>query len=700
MRLYPQVALPAEAVEQWNKVLMPQVDNALRSFYRKNAKETVEISLESIGESASRTQPTVLVICTSVNKVRHILRRKLGALFDGPTGFALKVCQGRVVRSRNPGVQRSMAKHEEKVLGAEEVLAVNGEYQDRPQPGASIGAWIGDRHLPPVTFGGLIVVDDKPYGMTVHHMLDDPEQVQRDTRNARQENQRSMADESVMDLAAWYAESQADADSTSSEDFACEFDSESDSALSESAVTTDYESEASDEQEHQEEYTEAGDIPGIEPGCGDGYIVTQPALDDVPDSFYPSEDTMNEDHLSSYTLGDVYASSGIRRKADATGLIHEIDWALFEFNDDRMPDNNDMPNAQQALATDYPKPGLEAIGNPHLVRPMSVAPMSMLPGLEVQCIARTSGLQTGLILPALTSVKIYGRTSPSHTYQVSGAPAVRSELMGGRRRAMANTPNQSNRAVGDSKVPAATSKERRLPLGIPGDSGAWIVDCEQAQLCGHVLAWSQRKRVAYICPMEMLLQDIVETLEASDIRLPGSATIVSSTKLATSKGLRQPARHPVHPLSVSSRTKERASDFLHNRGSRLGDLVRPSDTSKKTGLNASAEEEDSDWEDDRLMGTRTATATRRFDRPLPRYSEHDESPEPSPPDISRESTFGLETEADDNVSVATETEPPLYESKSNDGGRRENRELVNDLKGLKLPGASRIGSNRVVDTVE
>jgi hypothetical protein len=617
-------------VEQWNKVLMPQVDRALRSFYRKNAKETVEISLESIGESPALTQPTVLVICTSVNKVRHILKRKLGALFDGSSEFALKVCSGRVVRSRNLGVQRSMAGE------GEEIGAANGEFQERPLPGASIGAWIGDRHLPPVSFGGLIVVDDKPYGMTVHHMLDDPEQMHKDVEKTPKENERSMAHESVMDLAAWYAESQVDADSSGSEDFACEFDSDSDDAASESAITSDYESEASDDEQEHEEYTEAGDIPGIEPGCGEGYIVTQPALDDVPDGFYPSVETANEDHLSTYTLGDVFASSGIRRKADSSGLVHEIDWALFEFNEDRMPDDNEMPKARSASAASKrsAKPMPRQAGD--ILKPMSVAPASKLPGLEVQCIARTSGLQTGLILPALTSVKIYGRTSPSHTYQVSGAPAIRSQLHA-----------KHGRGIGDTSM-----TERRLPMGIPGDSGAWIVDCDRAQLCGHVLAWSQRKRVAYICPMEMLLQDIADTLGATDISLPGGASVVS-------KGhARKASLHAPKLLALNEESEE------------------------------DSDANDNDWEDERLMGSKPAPpgrGGRRFARPLPRYSEHDESPEPSPPimAVSRESTFV--GEADDNVSVATETEPPTYDAGGEEESSPKKVEGVDrDLKRLRI----------------
>ncbi|KAI8678946.1 hypothetical protein NCS55_00617200 [Fusarium keratoplasticum] len=484
LRLYPHVPLAPEIVERWNKILMPQINHALRHFYRKHP-ESVEISLESVGPSPHKTQPTVLVICTSVGKVRAILKKRIGDLFDETTGFALKVCRGHVMRSRREpySVLRSMARRSAKGAGldAEDADAINPEYQERPGNGASIGAWIGDHHLPPVSLGGLVMVDDKPYGMTVHHMLDDP-----DRDFGASDTTRCSA---LPDL-DWYDQS---GDETSADD--CDgyelSDTESE-AYSESDITSDYDD---DEDEEDDEYNEPGDIPGIEPGCGDGYIVTQPAFDDVEEGFYPDPDTQDEDHLDTFSVGEVYASSGIRRK-EANGLVHEVDWALFEFAHERLPEDNNIPRAQsnsslQNLGRNY-KDGAA------LLRPTTVAPSTSLPGMEVQCMARTSGLQTGKILPALTSVKIYGRVSPSHTYQVTSVEGPEDE-----------------------------THKRGVPLGIPGDSGAWIVDRRHGQLCGHVLAWSQRKRVAYICPMDVLLLDIAETLDAHEVKLPGGEAVVS-----------------------------------------------------------------------------------------------------------------------------------------------------------------------------
>lgn len=487
MRLYPHIPLPQDAVDQWNKILMPKINQALKHFYRKNL-ESVEISLESIGDSPQRTQPTVLVICTSVSKVRAILKKQLG--LDDTGGFGLKVCRGQVLRSRNRVVKRSMHRGTDD----NEICAANTGHQKRPQNGASIGAWIGDRHLPPVSFGGLIMVDDKPYGMTVHHMLDDPDADEDElSGTGNEEVGRSMAgSEAIFDLAAWYAEQyqshDEESESSGTEEYACEFSDTDSEGFTESDITSEASYDDQEEEEYHEE--EPGDIPGIAPGHGQGYIVTQPALDDIPHDLGSSPDTQDENHLHKYALGDVYASSGIRRRGDSHGLTHEIDWALFSFHDKRKPADNAIPLAS---------PRIES------VRPTDVVPSLLLPGLDVQCMARTSGLQTGTILPALTSVKIRGRKTPSHMYQISGTP---------------------------SPQPAETGK-RSLPMGVPGDSGAWIVASHNGDLCGHVLAWSERKRVAYICPMDVLLKDILETLGANELRLPGGGLLFTGDEYRT-----------------------------------------------------------------------------------------------------------------------------------------------------------------------
>lgn len=448
LRTYPAIPISQEHLDFWHTGLMPHINHVLRGFYRKYP-ESIEISLESIGESSATTKPTILVICTSVQKVRSILKKHL--VYDKST-YGLKVCRGKVLRSRNKGARRSMANE-----FSGDVKPANVEHQLQPNNGASIGAVVNLRHLPPVSLGGLVMINDKPYGMTVHHMLDDPEE---EEVEPQEPILRSSAHGEVPDLT--YSESSAYS-SSSDEEFMyqlsdCGSDFGSEAASDSEFNDSDYGDESGGEEE-------PGDIEGIPEGCGEGYFITQPAIDDVDESFYPDEETRNEDHLDTYELGEVYASSGIRRRTEE-GTVHEIDWALFEFKDDRCPEENKINGERfcQQKGGEYPR---------------RVASNRELGNLQVHCMARTSGLQNGRILPGMVIVKIYGRQTPSSSYQVVGK------------------------------------------LGVPGDSGAWVVDNEQGRACGHVLAWSNRKKVAYICPMDILLRDIRETLHARSIHLPG-----------------------------------------------------------------------------------------------------------------------------------------------------------------------------------
>ena len=52
-----------------------------------------------------------------------------------------------------------------------------------------------------------------------------------------------------------------------------------------------------------------------------------------------------------------------------------------------------------------------------------------------------------------------------------------------------------------------------------GDSGAWVLDNATGSVCGHVLAYSSASGIAYIAPMEVLLDDMAATLSAT-ITLP------------------------------------------------------------------------------------------------------------------------------------------------------------------------------------
>jgi hypothetical protein len=455
MRIFRSIKVSQEHLDYWHDVLMQQINHALRGFYRKYP-ESVEISLESIGENPQNTKPTILVVCTSVGRVRSILKRSF--VYDSST-YGLLVCKGRILRSRKDRPKRSMVGEGVSTL----IAPLNKDYQERPLNGASIGAYIDGNPLPPVSFGGVIMIDDKPYGLTVHHMLDDPEDVDDDARDSQPPTLRSS--DHVLRLREGEAGSPYE-ESVDYDDFDCEI---SESGSDTSSIISNYSEDEGQGDDAYGQLTEPGDIEGIPQGCGAGYHVTQPAIDDVDPDIFPSEDAAEEDFLDSFKLGEIYASSGLRRRYEK-GVAHEIDWALFEFEEDRLPPGNHIKDGAKHCRLKSPYP-------------VNIAPWSKLHDLEVHCMARTTGLQTGHILPGMSIVKIFGRQTPSQSYQVSGR------------------------------------------LGMPGDSGAWLIDNKEGRACGHVLAWSSRKKVAYICPMEILLSDIAETLDARTVCFPSAAVV-------------------------------------------------------------------------------------------------------------------------------------------------------------------------------
>ncbi|QSZ31497.1 hypothetical protein DSL72_001064 [Monilinia vaccinii-corymbosi] len=467
LKTFPAIRISQEKINFWHTNIMPHINHALRSFYKKYP-ESIEISLESVGESSTKTKPTILVICTSVNKVRRKLKKSL--VYDKAI-YGLKVCRGRVIRARNDGVKRSMAY-------GNEFEGKNTQHQERPQNGASMGAYINHHHLPPVSFGGLVTVDDKPYGMSVHHMLDDPSDDEEDeptqpTQPILRSSARSQHLE-VPDL----THSDTSYYSSGDEEYAYDFTdySSSSSSFDSHSDSSPYASEDEDDSDGEFPTREPGDIPPIpvSPSNVHKYPVTQPAIDDIDPDFYPDPETRDEDHLDSCLLGNVYTSSGIRR-FDHENIIHEIDWCLFKFEDHRLPDISSMSPTTQ---------------------PTSVVPLADLPDLPVKCTARTSGTQTGRILPAMSILKIFGRKTPSMSWQVAGK------------------------------------------IGVPGDSGAWVLERgddatagpgnHSGRIAGSVLAWSQRKNVGYICPMWISILDMANSLKCERIGLPGVETPIWS----------------------------------------------------------------------------------------------------------------------------------------------------------------------------
>lgn len=487
VRLFPTVQLMKEHYDNWNQCLMPQINHALRRFYRKNINESVEISLESIGETPQKVKPTILVVCTSVGKVKAVLKKHF--TYDSST-YGLIVCRGQMTRSRKKrrDIERSMGHSSAEM----ECDPENSQYQERPLHGASICAFSEGQLLNPCSFGGMITLGDKTLGLTVHHMLDVPSDDEDEGSNNSSESNISSLEhdgyakrvpltaKALHELGHWLRPSD-EYDDTSS---ASSFDSE-------------------------DLYPpEPGDIGRISPEFATSYLVTQPAYDDMPEAFFRNVDDPVNAHLLLNTVGKLYASSGLRRKQCHLGMFHEIDWALFEFIDARKPVGNLVRGSREyCSATKYPT---------------NYVPTHELGGLDVHTMGRTTGLSYGYIPNVIVSVKLKGRLTASHSFQIAH---------GG---------------------------------GMPGDSGAWVFENKEGRACGHILAWSETKQVAYFCPMDVMMEDIArklgddvgfaQPLEEEPARIPRTRPAPEHTeqvnRMLINAGLMRPSKIPTVKLSL------------------------------------------------------------------------------------------------------------------------------------------------------
>ncbi|KAH6643753.1 hypothetical protein C7974DRAFT_4693 [Boeremia exigua] len=508
LRLHP-VMFTTTIVDEWHNTMLPRLERLIERAL-KDSDETVSIDLVAIGETQEKARPTIFITCSSIAKIKAILSRRFR--YDDNV-FDLKVRRGKVRRSKMSRSSGRVRPPHRSMMNTEnyngDMAVMNPYHQQRPLCGASIGAFNGKQHLPPVSYGGLVLVDDEPLGMSVHHLLDAPSDDESEDDeevaspypyDAVLSSAASNGNPWLMGMGAQPGLELSDDAPVPAWDLELSEDEETGSEDDDEAESFNFSGSEfdSDDESDQEAMTDStmsritvGDIEGIEPGEGEDIKVTQPAIDDVDEDFFPNEEDKDEDHLDSHELGHVHASSGIRRwKRD--GVLHEIDWALLKLNDDRMQPYNvcqggrrfafgSMKPDQREISSKLEEPLNRRHYNPSEDEyPNGVAAADSLGGLSVHCFGRTTGLQGGMIGQAMSSVRIYRRKSFSRSWHVAGG------------------------------------------FGVGGDSGAWVIQNNSHRVVGHVLAWCQRNHIAYICPMEVLLEDIKRTLGAKRIYLPGS----------------------------------------------------------------------------------------------------------------------------------------------------------------------------------
>ncbi|GAB7343351.1 hypothetical protein MBLNU457_1396t1 [Dothideomycetes sp. NU457] len=467
------------------------------------------------------------------------------------------------------------------VSDGEENPPKNPYYQKRPVCGASIGAYLPEQgHMLPVSFGGIVQVDDKPYGLTVHHMLeplsDDEDEDEESAVSGASDDESEdesqcgyTTNETIAKVGRVSCQDHIESRSIPSSKPRTKVPEESDDDSSsdldafegndEGYLSSDFESDLSDDEFAADSTASndstTGDRPGYPVESTRTVQITQPALIDAVSTGWHltniDQTSQDSDHLLSFALGKVYASSGLRR-ARHNNLVHEIDWALIELEPPRLQPHNLVLGGRRhctmkpsfcpplespvlrsptgvghATERDFELDGA-LVASPHTwadtsantsddhsadlwadqsaetplgtskdtypieqdLYPCSILPTASLPNTSVLSFGRTSGLSTGRISAAMSFVKIAGRTTFSHSWSVVGE------------------------------------------FGVGGDSGAWVVDAEEGRVAGHVLA--EQRGVTYFCPMEVLVDDIRSTLTAGRVRLPGDEALEAVTEGAVS----------------------------------------------------------------------------------------------------------------------------------------------------------------------
>ena len=410
--------IPMACSAYWHATMAPKLDRILQKAIDR--WESYSVDLFMSGETPEAARPTIYMMCASTDKARKVLHylNKERGLFD------IKVVKGQISRSK-AGKRRRPAKKGKKPginfnTTSKPLDISSRSYQQRPACGASIGAYIDDHHLPPVSFGGTVLVDGEPYGMSVHHMLESEEvdygldetvDLRRSMASPISESDEPLAEQKWSPI--WSAEALYPFEISDDEDEGYQSsEGDPDMWLSEILESEDHSYTGLDEDE-----IDMGDTDGIEPGKGCELFVTQPAIDDVDEGFFPSEEDMDEEHLSSHGFGYVHASSGIKRRRRGN-VAHEVDWALIQVRQHRARTANLV--AGGARHCNHITTPQTPEDEPQASYPCNVAKADELGGLHVHAVGRTSGLQAGRILPTMSMIKMPGRISSSQSWTVMG----------------------------------------------------------------------------------------------------------------------------------------------------------------------------------------------------------------------------------------------------------------------------------------
>ena len=447
-RKHTDVEIPQAQLSEWNMQLMPKLKRLLEKIL-KDAAESCSATLMMTGETAEACKPTICVTCASAKRVRAALKRYFSLDKDE---WDLVVIRGHVQRSKIPKDKRRRPPGSEfrrPDPSGSPVNDANPCFKKRPLCGASIGAFLNEEHLPAVSYGGAVLVDGMTYGMTVHHMLEAPSDDEDDERHDSDNYDYEPSEAPLRSAATRPRDSERFNPNLTHaygiqhpHDDGFEFEVSDDDDVDDPAfegslddywLSDDLDFSSDDERTDVDDGDEDGDVASIgdtacvEPGEEPWLHVTQPAMDDMREGFYPAPEDRDDEHLASFKLGYVHASSGLRRWVHK-GIKHEIDWALIRMKDDRTDPRNivyqtpGIDQRLQSLRRVFEGGSRSPVVTPpgRQVHLNNVARMEDLGGRKVHCCGRTSGLQSGQISRAMTLVKLHGRQSFSISFCVDG----------------------------------------------------------------------------------------------------------------------------------------------------------------------------------------------------------------------------------------------------------------------------------------
>ncbi|GAB7357330.1 hypothetical protein MBLNU459_g8286t1 [Dothideomycetes sp. NU459] len=432
----------------------------------------------------------------------------------------------------------------------------NPYFQQRPLCGASIGAYLPSHgHLEPVSYGGIVMVEDKgtakPYGLSVHHMLEP--QSDEESSEEEEEEDDDENDSRVDDQSSTTEGSDEDSSSSSSSDGRKRYPHTASQRRDPRRS-----SRRPARRSHRKARGKASIPKGLEElgqqlprmterheGSDEGYNSNLSELGDTDDEDedYMSSDFESEPEDTSFDGKRQVTVEPGDRPGIQVGAKNKIQVTQPAFDDAMAEELHVGVAPGEGLDADhldtysfgkvFASSGLKRWhreGVSHEIdwalielEPPRIQPYNLVQGGRQYCKIKPS-FCPNLNSPICRQADTY--PAEQDIYPTDVVPA--SQLAGLAVHCFSRTSGLQGGTIAPSmsfvkifgRSNYSTSWSVIGDFGVGGDSGAWVIDNASSRVCGHVLA--ERGGITYICPMDLLFQHIQLTLGAAKVSLPGS----------------------------------------------------------------------------------------------------------------------------------------------------------------------------------